>query len=491
MSTALVYVRQSKESERSVSPAVQESACRNLPAVAACDTITVYRDLGISGGKPPEKRPGFMALRDRITAADKTHERLVIAAYDQSRISRDNVDSANFYALIESRSWVDLVMVDGRFDRSASGEFTWAMMAATATHLRKLTGQKIKSAYAALNAQGRATGPVPAGYQRTGSRADGQVIINGTTAPLIRRVFSEYATGNWSTRALAHRLNAEGAIIEGSKGWYGDTLAQVLGNVAYIGRTYSISRRRREGDVIPAQWPALIDQPTWTAVQRQLQAKRGRPGLKAKGPGREYAFRGLIVCSNCGRRMHIHTDRGRTYYRCRGVEAPDRCQGSWAREEKLIGWGDELFGRLDAYRRSDFAQQVAAAADVKPQGPGALAQVEATIERLGKRFEWGHIDEAAYRAEYARLNVVQDELAASVTPAAPPIELDGLLDAWRTGIPAIQRELLGRLFDGLEVEDGRIVRYVPRKDREAAVAKLVDRAWPSEAEMGNRGAGEI
>src|SRR5712692_10556691 len=195
-SAALIYVRQSKESEGSVSPETQESACRKLAAVAASDDVVVYRDLGVSGGKPPEKRPGFKALRERIAAADKTHEALVVATYDQSRLSRSNVDSAAFYAFIENRLWVDLVMVDGHFDRSPSGEFTWAMMAATATHLRKITGQKIKSAYAALNAKGRATGPVPAGYRRVGTRADGHVEIDEATAPLIRRIFSDYATGS-------------------------------------------------------------------------------------------------------------------------------------------------------------------------------------------------------------------------------------------------------------------------------------------------------
>lgn len=303
-------------------------------------------------------------------------------------------------------------------------------MAATATHLRKITGQKIKSAYAALNAKGKPTGPVPAGYKRIGSRANGQVIIDETTAPLIHRVFAEYASGNWSSRRLAHRLNAEGAILPGSKGWYGDTLAQVLANVAYTGRTYSVSRRRREGDLIPAQWPELIDRATWAAVQRQLESKHGRRGLKASStPGREYVFRGLIVCANCGRRMHIHTDHGRTYYRCRGVDAPDRCQGAWAREERLLGWGDELFGRLDAYRGSDFAQRVAAAADVKAHGPGALAQVEATLERLGKRFEWGHITEDAYHIEYHRLLAVMAELVSTPTPDIKSNELEGLLDA--------------------------------------------------------------
>src|SRR6266849_4210823 len=120
--TALLYVRQSAKDKNSISPETQEAACRALPAVAACDQVIVYRDLGVSGGKPPEKRPGFLALRDRIAASDRTHEPLVVATYDQSRLSRSNVDSAVFFAFLEPRSWVSLVMVDGHFDRSPSGE---------------------------------------------------------------------------------------------------------------------------------------------------------------------------------------------------------------------------------------------------------------------------------------------------------------------------------------------------------------------------------
>jgi hypothetical protein len=72
------------------------------------------------------------------------------------------------------------------------------------------------------------------------------------------------------------------------------------------------------------------------------------------------------------------------------------------------------------------------------------------------------------------------------------VELEGLLDAWRTGLPIIRRELVGRLFDGLEVSEGQIVRYIPRRDREAAVTKLVDLAWPVEPQvMGFGGPGGI
>ena len=80
-------------------------------------------------------------------------------------------------------------------------------------------------------------------------------------------------------------------------------------------------------------------------------------------------------------------------------------------------------------RRSDFAQHLVAAREIKPQGPGALTQVEAAMERNRKLFSWNHIAEAAYLAENARLTAVRSELLAAVTTAAAPVELEGLLDA--------------------------------------------------------------
>jgi hypothetical protein len=109
-----------------------------------------------------------------------------------------------------------------------------------------------------------------------------------------------------------------------------------------------------------------------------------------------------------------------------------------------------------------------------------------------KLFRWNHIRESEYLAETARLTAVRAELLAVTAPTVTPVEVERLLDAWRTSIPTIRRELLGRLFDGLEVLDGHVDHYIPRKDREAAVAKLIDLAWPVEPQvMGFGGPGGI
>jgi hypothetical protein len=102
------------------------------------------------------------------------------------------------------------------------------------------------------------------------------------------------------------------------------------------------------------------------------------------------------------------------------------------------------------------------------------AQPDTTLERLGKRFEWGHIDEAAYQAEWQRLQALRAEFTAPATKAEARIVLDDVLTAWREGDAQGRREFLRTLFEELDVRDGRIVGYRPKRDHEVDVARLMD-----------------
>jgi len=81
--------------------------------------------------------------------------------------------------------------------------------------------------------------------------------------------------------------------------------------------------------------------------------------------------------------------------------------------------------------------------------PGALQSIE-----------WGHISEAEYLREEARMKELRGELLA--TTPAPAIQLRGLLDAWQLGDGVTRRELLAALFDHLHVSEGKIVGYTAR-----------------------------
>ena len=129
-----------------------------------------------------------------------------------SRIARDNLLSAEFYALMEQHPEIAVALAEGYFDRSPDGELNWTVQQAAATHLRKMTGRKIKSAYKHLNQAGAATGQAPYGYRREGK--GGPLVIDEEQAAVVRDLFEEYAAGRFSARLLAARLNAQGWLSQ-------------------------------------------------------------------------------------------------------------------------------------------------------------------------------------------------------------------------------------------------------------------------------------
>gem|GEM_PF-2465448 len=481
---ALIYIRQSRHKvyERTVSPEVQEQECRALPAVKECHPVVIYKDLDVSGGKT-KGRAAWVELRERIEAHRKEDTPIVVVLYDQSRSFRNTREALEMYALLERKPWIDVEIVHGHFDRSPAGEFTYTAMAAANAMERRMTAEKIRAAKAYRSAKGEAVGPLPAGYKWDGGDVARQVVIDETTAPIVRRLFAAYATGEYSGAALAHRFNAEGAILPANtgpkelrgKGWHGDTVMQVLGNVAYIGKTYSISRRRQEGEIIPASWPALIDSETWEAVQRHRarhRRKGGRTGFVSER--RYYALQGLLRC-RCGRWMHAHHVRDNVYYRCRGADGPDQCPVGTVREATILPWARAVMAGLESLAPRALRDQVEGMTAERTSAPSALANVDESLRRADFMFysakRW---DEAQYLAEVARLTAIREDLTRAIEPGRTPLDFRGVLAQWDGGDAKIRRGLLGSLFDALDIEDGEVAAFKPRADRAADVAEIME-----------------
>src|SRR5262249_25413778 len=153
--------------------------------------------------------------------------------------------------------------------------------------------------------------------------------------------------GRYGVRGLARMLNAEGVELPSIKEWKGDTVAQIIANVAYIGKTYTEKRRQHTGHLIDGKWPAIIDTKTWDAVQRQRQVRRTSTGPQPGRTGRAYTFQKLLRCTTCHGRMHAQTIDGVAYYRCDRSEGKTPCK-ALIREDSLLPWAEALVERLEA-----------------------------------------------------------------------------------------------------------------------------------------------
>ncbi len=251
----------------------------------------------------------------------------------------------------------------------------------------------------------------------------------------------------------------------------------ILRNPVYSGKTYSVSRRRCEGELIRAEWPAIVDEALFTRVQATLKANAPGPG---GAPRHDYVFSRLLVCSRCGRPIRAMTDHNRVYYLCRR-DLVTRCSGSQAvREEALLPWASHLFERLDSHE--GYAAARAVAGRVRPL-PGTLDRIEESVKRLRSLYVRGLMPEDEFERELAHFERLRSELAAHAGPVAPTIKLDGISAIWNRGNSMERRKLLLKFFDRLYVRDGRIDHYVARADRRDEVLDLVALATGGQPEI--------
>jgi len=470
--TAVVYVRQSrhKDYDRTVSPEDQEAQCRALPAVRACAAVEVYRDLDLSGGST-RKRAGLLALLERVKSGGVA----VVAALDQSRAFRNTADALAFYALMEQQPLIRVVFVKGSFDRTAVGGFTYTTLAAAHELERRMAGEKTRDAMRYQITRGEMVSKVPFGYRRIIEGQTQRIELDPEWAPVVERVFAEYASGRYTSLSLVKRLNAEGVRPPHfTAGWRADTLASILRSPVYVGMMPADGRKGHAA-LVPGRWPPLVPRETFDAVQRVIATHyRGGGGRSGR---RQYAFQGLLRCADCGVRLYAHSQDGLTYYRCRSLGDAVGC-GQALREDRLLPWGRSLMSWLEAAADwPDLGPTRDALLDRPSRPPDALAQLDASLERVGQRFEWGDISAEDYHDKRGRLLALRAEVADTDRLSLPRLAVAGLVEAWDRDDPVIRRALLSNLFAVLDVRGGRIVEAWPRADVAAEVGERL-RGWP-------------
>src|SRR5216683_6246718 len=175
--------------------------------------------------------------------------------------------------------------------------------------------------------QGHWPGVAHVGY--VNNRTTRRIDVDPIRGPLVARVFTLYATGEYSLLSLTRT-----AYEIGLRHWRGDRrmkkseIHRMLQNPIYTGDFLWMGKRRR-GSHEP-----LITHETFDAVQAVLRRKP-----RARYPKQRHAFMGLLACARCGCSMTAEKKNSRyLYYRCTGFKGA--CGNTYIREERL----EELLG---------------------------------------------------------------------------------------------------------------------------------------------------
>lgn len=319
-----IYTRVSttEQAEKGYSIDTQIQASQNKAKnIGATHTVNFIDD-GYSGAYID--RPALSRLRDALFKKEFN----AVIVYDPDRLSRNLAHLLIISDEIE-KSGAQLLFVIGDFDQTPEGKLFYSMRGAVAEYEkekikeRTLRGKRGKAQQGKLVINGR-----PLGYDFDNQNS--MYVINEKQADLVKKIFHWYTHDKLGTALICKELNALGVPAPRGSSWIVSSIYRILTNTAYKGVVYSMRKKttkvglnkkkvtiRPESEWIPIVVPAIIDEATWHATQKQLKLNKDTAKRNLK---RNHLLNGLVYCAKCGRKMAIthsgHKDKPISYYVC-------------------------------------------------------------------------------------------------------------------------------------------------------------------------------
>jgi site-specific DNA recombinase len=372
------------------------------------ELVNIFDDGGLQGDDP--NRPELLALLAALDDID------VVVVRTQDRLSRDTVLwSLVTRAFLASETRL-VSFITGAVDlETPQGELVGNMFAAIGRFEKRLTGQRVKQA---LDARARAgkqtTGRPPFGYRWT---EDKTLEEDPAEARVVRRVFDSYVAGR-SQRDIVLDLTATGAPTRKGGRWQQSLISTTLSSVTYHGKL-----KRYNGEIIDGQHPAIVDDETWTKVERMRERHRHTGGHR---PTMHLLTNGLGRCGLCGSALLPRRGNQAPRYVCKtrfdlgadhcamppirmdAVDEPLRealADGYFDVEATLNSWQQARAGELTlAQEALDHTQR-------------ELAGIDRRLAKVQRGWQDEVIDDADYRSQRAELGDECEGATAAVQQA--------------------------------------------------------------------------
>lgn len=211
--------------------------------------------------------------------------------------------------------------------------FIWRVKVATAEYYVRLLSENVKKGQKEKLSQGWIPTKPPMGYKTVGETGHKIHIIDEGIAPLIRKMFEYYATGDFSIKWLSMTMRREGLRSPQGNKVVNSRLHSLLRDPFYIGKI------RWNGEIHKGKHEPLISKELFDKVQSMLVSK-----TTPKYRKHNYLFQGLIRCAGCNGLITWEKQRTHHYGHCNHYH--DCAQKTWVKEpeveEQLLSGFDNL-----------------------------------------------------------------------------------------------------------------------------------------------------
>lgn len=309
MTTAVIYARYSSSNQREESIAGQLRECRQYAEKHDMKILHEYTDSALSGTS--DKRPSFQQM---IRDSDK-HSFQAVIVWKLDRFARNRYDAA-MYRNILKKNGVKIYSAMENISDSPEGIILEGLMESLAEYYSANLAENVKRGLYDSALERKILSKPTYGYRKSST---GTYEIDPDTAPIVQRIFQEYADGKPYMKILAD-LNNDGIKTMNGNKFTNNSLRKLLKNEKYIG----VYRYR---DILDENGiPPIIEKDLFARVQKELQRRTFTKVRSAPKGDDTYLLSGKLFCGHCGRPMTGECGRsknGKTYryYSCTGTKS--------------------------------------------------------------------------------------------------------------------------------------------------------------------------
>lgn len=429
---AALYFRQSLDVQEGIER--QRFRCRALAQSRGWEIVDEYEDNDTSASKAR----GANTAWARLVADAETGKFDVVIAVDLDRLLRTIRDLVTL-----TDTGAKVLTVDGEIDlTTADGEFRATMLAGIARFEARRKGERQKRATAQAASKGRRTGGRrPFGYDNDG------LTLRPVEADAIKSGFSSMLSGvplaaiarDWNARGLVTGQKRYSPAHKGEPSpWQAYSVRMVLTNPRYMGK------RSHLGEIVAdAEWPAIVDESTWQAVNAVLR----NPSRQSAPKRGKYLLSGLARCGVCDAPVHAggSARRGVPAYRCSGSN------GHFARMALPV---EEYVEQVMIARLSRADARSLLTRDTGPDSEALRLEAVGVRERLDTLaidFADGSLTAGQLRTATERLRAKLSDLenqmadSARVDVLGPLVGADDVAAAWRELSTPAKRAVIATL----------------------------------------------
>lgn len=242
--------------------------------------VSGYIDEGISGTAVKNRENFLMMIKD---AQDGKID--LILTKEVSRFARNTIDSIKYTELLLKNGVIVLFISDNINTIYPDSEFRLTLMASLAQdEVRKLS-ERVKFGIKRSIKDGKVGGSTLTGY----IKKDNKLIINPKESPIIKKIFTLYATGQYSFKEISNILATENYYTKKGKKYSDATLKKIITNPRYKGYytanlTKIVDYKTHKKEKVPLSEqiiykdekgvvPAIIDEKLWNKAN-EIYLKR-------------------------------------------------------------------------------------------------------------------------------------------------------------------------------------------------------------------------